>query len=857
MASPQKPKQGSRWGSLLSGAVSGLESRLDTLLAEEPDASAKSRAAEKAALEAGPRKAVGDGTTASRDASRSRVNDRLQERLARAMASRAGSQAPSGTASPAPAGSTVSDAASPRTSIDSRPSMDLPKLEVADAADSSTSKQDGEPSMPDQAEVVAKAPPEPTGTLLTSGLPINPARISIDSMTRPSIEISEPDTSVDSSVINGSSVTAKTTAELEAEIAQMRADHEEAERSRQEDLHAHMERIDALQAKLQYLAKETVAAAKEANASTSGSLQEKLAEKDERIALLMEEGEGLSKKELRNLTTIKKLTAKMRTDEKALSDTSLKYSKLEQSEKDLRQRLSRLEQSERQNSERLKRLTKAEADLQAFRMDADTSRTTIASLRKQLDAAEAKTQEALQQAQNSTSLADSKKVADLQEELENARIERNLAKDRASAELRRVKEEHQRQLGSASSVETELKAEIQNLESRMETLRLRAEEASSDAGGDTQAKLLRQIETLQTQYSLAAENWRTIEGSLNARMTAVEKERDEANKREGDVRKKARELASRSRKLEEELEAAQEQSRTSSGDVTDQRGEIQKLQTRLEASEKALEEAKADFDRQRKVWEAETNQRGEEEKTRQSLSAAARGQSGSSVIRGSQHPVRRKPSRLFSADSSGSLTADSPFTRRSSNVYSNISRRPTNPDINQLSPSISRQESAASFANLNGSSMPPTPFLQTPDVDMSSQFDPDNDNDSPGRTVNDVISASTVHTGPSVQLVERMSSSIRRLEAEKAAHRDEMARLQTQRDEARDQLVGMMREVEALETASAKEQGLERELLEVRNRYNACLEMMGEREEEVAELKDDLAEMKRVYRELAETMGKT
>ena len=41
-------QQGSRWGSLLSGAVAGLESRLDTILAEDSQASAKSRAAEQA-----------------------------------------------------------------------------------------------------------------------------------------------------------------------------------------------------------------------------------------------------------------------------------------------------------------------------------------------------------------------------------------------------------------------------------------------------------------------------------------------------------------------------------------------------------------------------------------------------------------------------------------------------------------------------------------------------------------------------------------------------------------------------------------------------------------------------------------
>lgn len=41
------PKQNSRWGSLLSGAVAGLESRLDTILGEDDQASARVRAAEE------------------------------------------------------------------------------------------------------------------------------------------------------------------------------------------------------------------------------------------------------------------------------------------------------------------------------------------------------------------------------------------------------------------------------------------------------------------------------------------------------------------------------------------------------------------------------------------------------------------------------------------------------------------------------------------------------------------------------------------------------------------------------------------------------------------------------------------
>jgi hypothetical protein len=75
-------------------------------------------------------------------------------------------------------------------------------------------------------------------------------------------------------------------------------------------------------------------------------------------------------------------------------------------------------------------------------------------------------------------------------------------------------------------------------------MRFQAEEASSGAGGDSQAKLLRQVETLQTQYSIASENWQGIESTLLARIGNLEKERDEALQRESDMRKKAREAVS-------------------------------------------------------------------------------------------------------------------------------------------------------------------------------------------------------------------------------------------------------------------------------------------------------------------------
>jgi hypothetical protein len=84
----------------------------------------------------------------------------------------------------------------------------------------------------------------------------------------------------------------------------------------------------------------------------------------------------------------------------------------------------------------------------------------------------------------------------------------------------------------------------QMLESKLEALRTRAEEVSTGETSDAQAHLLRQIETLQTQYAVASENWQGIEGTLLSRVSNLEKERDELSTRESQIRKKAREVVS-------------------------------------------------------------------------------------------------------------------------------------------------------------------------------------------------------------------------------------------------------------------------------------------------------------------------
>lgn len=137
-----------------------------------------------------------------------------------------------------------------------------------------------------------------------------------------------------------------------------------------------------------------------------------------------------------------------------------------------------------------------------------------------------------------------KRGAELQDDIANLKIEKNLVADRGQAQIKELREKMEKEVERARLAEMEMKNEQHMLESKLEVIRARAEEVSSGATGDARAKLLRQIETLQTQYAVASENWQGMEASLIARATSLEKERDEATKREADIRRKAREVVS-------------------------------------------------------------------------------------------------------------------------------------------------------------------------------------------------------------------------------------------------------------------------------------------------------------------------
>ena len=461
-ASSNNPNKGSRWGSLLSGAVAGLESRLDSILADDDQASARQRA-EEAKQKQKPNILRAEQNT-PRASSRGRPSDRLQERLAKAVvkgaesprsSSRAPSDAPSAPDSPR---NLVT--AQPRSSIDSTEvgATQEPLSEPSIPSYSPHASKDGNDIEQPSTSAVFSLPSDdiaPSPAISTPNIQsVRPSqdsgRPSLDSLPPPS---TPPTTNL---ALN------RRPSFLEAELSRVTKQHEDQVLNYQEELHGYLERIDALQSKLQYLAstaaKDARSAAEEAD---KGSFKQKLAEKDEKIAQLLEEGQKLSGNEIKALANIRTLRTRLQEEEKSKIELKRKLEVAEQDAVEGKDRIRRAEERDRNAADRLKGIPKLERELQDLKAELIASNAQIAELKKMLLEAEAQADEAEQRAQTDKVEEQMRAIAELNDELSNARIEKRLVEDRLRKEANEVREEAKRQQEKAKLAELELKTEIQ------------------------------------------------------------------------------------------------------------------------------------------------------------------------------------------------------------------------------------------------------------------------------------------------------------------------------------------------------------------------------------------------------------
>lgn len=297
------------------------------------------------------------------------------------------------------------------------------------------------------------------------------------------------------------------------------------------------------------------------------------------------------------------------------------------------------------------------------------------------------------------------------------------------------------------------------------------------------------------------------------------------------------------------------------GKVTELSQELSQLRAKLEKAQKiadeneaALKEVKERFEHEKQTITSEDRQRLEEERSKyrevppqspysnfgKAVSEVASSRRGlTAEFLGLQNiQTSRRPS--------GGIIDNAPYTDR------RISRAGSKANILQSAGHITpkRQDSALLLSPVDGGVGAPFISMDPEDYFHNVQSPADRQN------ADGLGSVSTQAAGPSVQLVERMSATVRRLETEKVSMKEELARLASQRDEARSEIVALMQEVEEKRKDRERVGELEKEVDKINSRYQTTLEMLGEKSEAVEELRADVGDLKTMYRNLAEEYAK-
>lgn len=566
------------------------------------------------------------------------------------------------------------------------------------------------------------------------------------------------------------------------------------------------------------------------------------AEKDNTIKQLMEEGQALSKKELKLNERVRSLVQ----DNTALETSLLSYAtkneeisiKLQEIEdvmrthklKSVEQLLEHLEDNRRKLAEAQKNLTKERnANWEGKYKELQTLYEQELNSKK----------EALKQ------LNDSTLHLQMLENQTNLALQ---AKDKLIEQLNQ----------QIILVKDESSLEISHLEGKIENLRLENESFLKMSQGDRASALEvessshKQIEyaeysklssshrDLQAQYVSSQENWKIIESNLQNKLLTMASSLDSLKKSKiknvQEIRKLSTQLLEQTEAINN-LEKAYGQTKADNDELHLQlnikKGEYAEL-------EEKLEELRTVFNSDRKNYDlriqslSETIAKYEEQEAEAlsfqasstdnlaSIQSRRMGDSGLHINLG--HPAM---GRQFSYNSVSLMNTPAHIWDDRGDVSDIGDPR------NQIDPRMSYSsipENYLTFQNQNG---PDYGDLMRSGTPVLPSFSSGNNN---------------------IQLINKMSSSIRRLEVELLSIKEENEELSRQKDEAQQEIVRkfeLNHKVEELEKSITE---LTKELEQKSENEKTLLEVIGEKSERVSELQADVEDLKDLCRQQVQQM---
>ncbi|CAH9052749.1 unnamed protein product [Cuscuta europaea] len=363
----------------------------------------------------------------------------------------------------------------------------------------------------------------------------------------------------------------------------------------------------------------------------------------------------------------------------------------------------------------------------------------------------------------------------------------------------------------AAFMEDMLRKDIDDLQKRYQASERRCEELITQVPESTRP-LLRQIEAMQETNARKAEAWAAVERSLSSRLQEAEAKAAGAEEKERSINERLSQTLSRINVLEAQISCLR-------AEQTQLTRSLEKERQRAAEHRQEYLALKEEADtNEGRVKQLENEIKELRRKHKQELQEALTHQELLQHDLEREKAIRLDQERAACVQSSG-VPDQSPIARQKSGFENG---------------NLARKISSASSL----SSMEESYFLQA-SLDFS-------ETSSDRRNTGEVTMSPYYVKSMTPNVYE---ASLRQKEGELASYMTRLASMEAIRDSLAEELVKMTAECEKLRAEAAMLPGIRAELEALRRRHSAALELMGERDEELEELRADIVDLKEMYRE--------
>lgn len=581
------------------------------------------------------------------------------------------------------------------------------------------------------------------------------------------------------------------------------------------------------------------------NRAVDPQLTRLIAEKDATIEQLMEEGQALSVKEL-------KLNEKVRT--LAANNSKLEASLKSYSEKNEETLLKLGEIEDIMKVHKLKSVDQL-LDLLSESAQNLADATALYEKEKELNW-EGKYKELQRLYENE--LGEKKRF---NKELSDARVQLQMLESQAALDVQSKDDLVAHLNQEIISLKDENSAEVERLESKIEGLRLENESFLKMSQNGKPAETLEDVEqklidyheyaklsdthrNLQSQYVSSQENWKLIESNLLSKVDTLSSSLDTLKKGKLKATNEIRKLNTQISLKSQEIDSLKATALALAAEIKDLRFQLQVKANEYSELEEKLQELKTVFNTDRQNYDAKIKALNESAKRY-------------------EEQAHTFPSSVSVNDSYTSLHSR---RLRDSGLHINLEMGARTPSRNLSYNSMmnSSFHTPGTGTDLRFEDLP------TPGFNNSHVFEHNNNSsisfneDLEERyEASDTVSAddsyykeipTNLGATKNIQLINKMSSNIRRLEVELMSLREENEQLAQEKDQAQQEIVNKSALNSEMDNLQRKVESLQLEIEDKSKREQTLLELIGEKSERVAELQADVLDLKDLCRQQVQQM---